>query len=48
MKNNQSIEYLLANVHTLALVMVNVTFDKGNMENITTIVLDLDSTTRFA
>ena len=47
-KNNQSIEYLPTNVHALALAMVNVSFDRGSMDNLIIVVLDLNFTTHFA
>ena len=47
-QNNHSTEYLPANVHALALAMVNAAFDRGSMDNLAAVVLALDSTTRPA
>ena len=47
-KNNHSTENLVAKVHALALAMLNVTFDRGSMDNLVVGVLSLDSTTYSA
>lgn len=45
---NHSMEYLPANVHALALAIVDAAFDRGSMDNLAAVVLALDSTTHSA
>lgn len=47
-RNNHSTEHLPANVHALALAMVNAAFDRGSMDNLAAVVLALDSTAHSA